>query len=100
MEQKSLGSASSAKSVKKKTPGRSRSKAINTPNSEEQCEAVADETPIEDDTEVAEKVEDVGVVDADNVEGEKEGGKGVGSVGLSDETDRKSMEVDELVQKV
>ncbi|KAG5050862.1 hypothetical protein JHK87_003060 [Glycine soja] len=100
LEQKSLGSASSAKSVKKKTPGRSRSKAINTPNSEEQCEAVADETPIEDDTEVAEKVEDVGVVDADNVEGEKEGGKGVGSVGLSDETDRKSMEVDELVQKV
>ena len=101
MEQESLGSASSAKFVKKKTPGRPRSKAIDTPNSEEQCEAVTDETLIEDDTEVVEKVEDVGVVGAGSVEGEKEGGQGVGSVGLSDETEGKSMEVNEpVVEKV
>ncbi|KAH1151259.1 hypothetical protein GYH30_044976 [Glycine max] len=101
LEQESLGSASSAKFVKKKTPGRPRSKAIDTPNSEEQCEAVTDETLIEDDTEVVEKVEDVGVVGAGSVEGEKEGGQGVGSVGLSDETEGKSMEVDEpVVEKV
>ncbi|KAK7360169.1 hypothetical protein VNO77_02150 [Canavalia gladiata] len=104
VEQKSLASASTAKSAKKRAPGRPRIKAVETPNLEEQCEAVANETPIVDNFEAAEKVEeprDVEVVDADNIEGRKEGEQGVGSVGLSDEKEQKSMEVDEpVVEKV
>ncbi|CAJ1942393.1 unnamed protein product [Sphenostylis stenocarpa] len=94
LEQKQLGSGSSTKIAKKKAPGRPRVKAIDSPNLEEQCEAVADETPVQDKTESADKVEDVEVVDAVNIEGEKEGEQGVG---FSDEKDLKSMEVDEPV---
>ncbi|KAK7346369.1 hypothetical protein VNO80_20887 [Phaseolus coccineus] len=91
LEQKPVASGSSTKTGKRKAPGRPRVKAIDTPNLEEQREAVADEAPIEDKTEAAEKVKDVEVVDADNIEGEKEGEQGVG---FSEEKEDKSMEVD------
>ncbi|KAK7376051.1 hypothetical protein VNO78_34901 [Psophocarpus tetragonolobus] len=91
LEQKSLGSGSGTKSAgKKKAPGRPRVKAVDTPDLEEQCEVVAGETVIEDNTEAAEKVE---CVYAENIEGEQ----GVCSVGLSDEVELKLMEVDEPV---
>ncbi|XP_027345260.1 nucleolin-like isoform X2 [Abrus precatorius] len=100
LEQKSLASASTTKSIKKRTPGRPRTKVIDIPDLEEQLEAVADETPIEDNLEPAGKVEeprDVEVVNADDVEGEKKGEQGVGSVKLYDEKEQKSLEVDEPV---
>ncbi|KAJ1422585.1 RNA-binding domain superfamily [Sesbania bispinosa] len=85
------------KPVKKRAPGRPRTKTVATPNL-----VAADETPIIDNSEVEEKVEEPGgveIVNADNNESEKEGEQGVGSVGLSDEKEQKSMEVDEPVVK-
>ncbi|XP_061373720.1 uncharacterized protein LOC133316040 [Gastrolobium bilobum] len=94
-EQKSVGNATTTKSAKKRTPGRPRTKSCAAPNLGEQLEAVADETPIVDDFEAAEKVEEPG-----GVESEKEGEQGVEPVGLSDEKEQMSMEMDEPVVKV
>ncbi|KAK7262939.1 hypothetical protein RJT34_30521 [Clitoria ternatea] len=93
-EQKSVGNASTRKSAKKRTPGRPRVKAIGTPNLEERCEAVVDDAPIEETVEKADEPEDIEAMNGDNVEGEKEREQGVG---LSDEMEKKSMEVDEPV---
>ena len=103
-EPKSSEAATTTKYSKKKVPGRPRAKAVATSKLEEQLKAVADETPVVDNFGAAEKVEephDVEVVDANNIDSEKEAEKGVGCVGQSEEKEQKSTEVDEpVVEKV
>ncbi|KAL1369748.1 hypothetical protein HN51_000118 [Arachis hypogaea] len=87
----------------KRKPGRPRTKAVATPKLEEELKAVADETLVVDnsgDVEEAEKPQNVEVVDADNIDHEKEEHQEqvVECVGQSEEKEQKSMEVDETVK--